>query len=672
METTAPAAVPVSVSTPPEPVREPWALPPTLRMRLPGSVPARDAEPATHAEPAPSAEPALVAEPAPSADPDPLATSRAVEGPDGEPPPRVRAEAGAADAIAEVPDHAEALASPASDAVDADSTADDVAAADAAPMTETGSGRSEAADTTAPIEAVGEPTQVGGLDEVTVDGESSPAADAEGSPSPVPEPASPPQDAGGVPVWEAALPAANASESVVVAERGESEPGDVVAAGVPVKKPGHQVKPGRRARSRRSRSRRPGRRGVEVGDVASAVSSADRFAGEPAAAPEGGGVEAGGGALDLPSVARDRDENTEREVLAEATPAEPDPCDHEGDTRPVVGDLVVGESEVEDSVVEDSAVEESVVDDTGERDCAGEVPCEDRVADPLAAVPGEAAQVAPTPIEEPGGRPEGEGVAAPPVEAHSHAWQPPAAAWPPPEEPHPWLVPEPAPAPRVADLRAASWPAQPAEPHPWLAAQHAPVPAPSPGRDEPGDWIDQPQRTPDGHPASAIGGGSPFPQGRHYGVDGRVAPATPGDAPYAGQVIWEHERALPYADLRLPADRRDPWAGSPLRGSERFAVPAAHWTALISTWVGPALILLTAGENNLRIREHARRSLNFEITMALLLLGASLITLTGFVPGVLAVGGVVGLWFVARVVGAVRAARGRVVRYPGSIPFIRG
>lgn len=160
--------------------------------------------------------------------------------------------------------------------------------------------------------------------------------------------------------------------------------------------------------------------------------------------------------------------------------------------------------------------------------------------------------------------------------------------------------------------------------------------------------------------------------GRLDGVEGRVEPVHPQEAPFAGQVIWEHEQAQPYAGLRLPVDRDDPWSGTPLHGSERFAVPAAHWSALVSSWVGPVVILLTVGEHNLRVREHSRRSLNFEITIAVLMAGAALLTMLAFLPGVIAVAAVAALWLLARVIGALRAARGRLVRYRGAIPFIRG
>ncbi|QIK72755.1 DUF4870 domain-containing protein [Propioniciclava coleopterorum] len=152
---------------------------------------------------------------------------------------------------------------------------------------------------------------------------------------------------------------------------------------------------------------------------------------------------------------------------------------------------------------------------------------------------------------------------------------------------------------------------------------------------------------------------------------GRVEPATPADAPYAGDVLWRHDQHQGYGDLHLPVDRNDPWAGAPLRGAERFAVPAAHWTPLVSTWIGPTILLLTVGETDLRVREHARASLNFEITMALLLLLASLTLAVGWAVGFVLVPLVVGFWLVARVVATVRAGRGRLVRYRGALPVIR-
>lgn len=168
---------------------------------------------------------------------------------------------------------------------------------------------------------------------------------------------------------------------------------------------------------------------------------------------------------------------------------------------------------------------------------------------------------------------------------------------------------------------------------------------------------------PGSYPPGPYQGGPSFPPG---------APPPPADAVpppygYAGQVIWDHPGGQTWVGLDLP--RGDPWGGAPLSGRDRFWVPAAHWSALLTTWIGPAVILLTTGEGNLRVREHARTSLNFEITMAVLLFLAALTLRWGV--GLVLVPAVVLFWLVARLVGAFRASRGRLVRYPGCFPFVR-
>ena len=144
---------------------------------------------------------------------------------------------------------------------------------------------------------------------------------------------------------------------------------------------------------------------------------------------------------------------------------------------------------------------------------------------------------------------------------------------------------------------------------------------------------------------------------------------APEDGPYAGQVLWEHPVADPYAGLRIPRDPRDPWDGIPLTPAQRFWVPASHWLGLLTTWIGPVLVLLTVAERDPRVRAHARASLNFEITVTLALLVGAATLPWGVGAVIMGLTGVI--WFLARIVAAARAARGRLVRYPGSLRLVR-
>ncbi len=107
----------------------------------------------------------------------------------------------------------------------------------------------------------------------------------------------------------------------------------------------------------------------------------------------------------------------------------------------------------------------------------------------------------------------------------------------------------------------------------------------------------------------------------------------------------------------------------PLTGRDRTWVPASHWTALFTTWLGPFVILLTVGESSVRVREHAKESLNFEVTFWLGMLLAALGTyvLIGYVFLIL----LPILWLVLRVMAALDAGAGKTVRYPLTLRLVR-
>lgn len=107
----------------------------------------------------------------------------------------------------------------------------------------------------------------------------------------------------------------------------------------------------------------------------------------------------------------------------------------------------------------------------------------------------------------------------------------------------------------------------------------------------------------------------------------------------------------------------------PLVGRDRTWVPASHWIALLTSWLGPFMILLTVGETSPRVREHAKESLNFEITFWLLMLLAALGTfvLVGYIFLIL----LPIMWLVLRVMAALDAAAGRTVRYPLTLRLVR-
>ncbi|MFT3875895.1 MAG: DUF4870 domain-containing protein [Propioniciclava sp.] len=176
--------------------------------------------------------------------------------------------------------------------------------------------------------------------------------------------------------------------------------------------------------------------------------------------------------------------------------------------------------------------------------------------------------------------------------------------------------------------------------------------------------------------------GYPPPYGQPQQSYGQPHPqhGTPPQGPYGAQAPgpwsqtpgppWPPAQPWPHPGTTPAWPPYDPKAPRRLVGAERFWVPAAHWLALISSWLGPLVVLLTVGESHPRVREHAKESLNFEVTIALVMLVVALAGLQT-AGSVLWVVPVWVLWIVARLWATVHAAAGRTVRYPVSLRIVR-
>ena len=171
------------------------------------------------------------------------------------------------------------------------------------------------------------------------------------------------------------------------------------------------------------------------------------------------------------------------------------------------------------------------------------------------------------------------------------------------------------------------------------------------------------------------GGQAPYGQ-RAYGQPYGQQPysqhgygqATPG------QGAWGVPSWTPGADVPDPyaqgwATAGDPWGGRPLSDTERTWVPAAHWLPLITGWLGPLVLLLTVGEREPRVREHAKESLNFEISYCIYLLISALLIFV--VVGILTSILLPIVWLVLRIVATLDASQGKLHRYPVTIRFLR-
>lgn len=171
-----------------------------------------------------------------------------------------------------------------------------------------------------------------------------------------------------------------------------------------------------------------------------------------------------------------------------------------------------------------------------------------------------------------------------------------------------------------------------------------------------------------------------------YGVRGRSVfddlfrPDSPPATSTAGWPSAEPQVASPWNPREQPAppawaepaDVRtgdgDGWRNRPMTAEERRWAPAAHWLPLLTTWVGPLVVLLTVGERNARVRECAKESFNFEVTMALALLASVLLVFVGV--GLVLVVLLPVVWLVLHLVAAARAGRGEMYRYPMRIRFL--
>ncbi|MGF7231817.1 DUF4870 domain-containing protein [Arachidicoccus sp.] len=92
----------------------------------------------------------------------------------------------------------------------------------------------------------------------------------------------------------------------------------------------------------------------------------------------------------------------------------------------------------------------------------------------------------------------------------------------------------------------------------------------------------------------------------------------------------------------------------------------AHIITLISTFIGPLIILLVKKDESSFVTHHAKESLNFQITMAL----ASIILFISII-GILLLWVVGIMTLVLVIVATIRASEGKLYRYPFSIRLIK-
>jgi uncharacterized Tic20 family protein len=167
----------------------------------------------------------------------------------------------------------------------------------------------------------------------------------------------------------------------------------------------------------------------------------------------------------------------------------------------------------------------------------------------------------------------------------------------------------------------------------------------------------------------------PVATGPQYGWTQQYAPApapaydpTRSALPYAVTSAWD---AAPAVAPPVPVGAhayRDPWA-APTREEQAWAT-AAHWLPLMTHWVGPLVVLLTVGRRSDCVRTEAAASLNWEITVAVLLAVSVALARFGVLGPVVAIA--VALFSIGmHIIGAVTASRGGSFVYPLALPIVR-
>lgn len=106
-----------------------------------------------------------------------------------------------------------------------------------------------------------------------------------------------------------------------------------------------------------------------------------------------------------------------------------------------------------------------------------------------------------------------------------------------------------------------------------------------------------------------------------------------------------------------------------VEGSDRGWTAAAHLSGIVTSVIGPFVVLRTGGRHSRFVRDQAVEALNFQFTV-LGALVASLVLLATFVGLPLLVIVLVGA-IVLPVVGAVRASQGVAWRYPVALKAVR-
>ncbi len=104
----------------------------------------------------------------------------------------------------------------------------------------------------------------------------------------------------------------------------------------------------------------------------------------------------------------------------------------------------------------------------------------------------------------------------------------------------------------------------------------------------------------------------------------------------------------------------------PPTSDEKTLALVAHLVTIVSSFIGPLIIYLIKKDDSEFVANHAKESLNFQITMALISIGL-FITLIGIF--LLWIVGLAVIVFV--IVATIKASEGKLYRYPFTLRLIK-
>jgi uncharacterized Tic20 family protein len=104
---------------------------------------------------------------------------------------------------------------------------------------------------------------------------------------------------------------------------------------------------------------------------------------------------------------------------------------------------------------------------------------------------------------------------------------------------------------------------------------------------------------------------------------------------------------------------------APTSDEKTFAI-LAHVLTFVSSILAPLIIYLLKKDESAFVREHARESLNFQITMLIVFI---LLAIT--IVGILLIWVVALVEFILVIVATIKASEGKLYKYPFSIRLIK-